>query len=76
MDQVFEGTPRAEIYLEERRVVRGEVSNDWGSDGVDGLLPPLSEPPIALLPLMTASEFLLACVNTVENADWIVSVRT
>jgi hypothetical protein len=31
MDQVFEGTPRAEIYLEERRIVRGEVSNDWGS---------------------------------------------
>ena len=36
---------------------------------------PLSLPPIALLPLTTASEFLLAWVKTVENADWIVSVR-
>jgi hypothetical protein len=31
MDQKFEGTPRAEIRLEGRRVVRGEVANDWGS---------------------------------------------
>src|SRR5262249_44917959 len=26
----FEGSPRAEIRLEERRVVRSEVTNDWG----------------------------------------------
>jgi hypothetical protein len=31
MDQKFEGAPRAEIKLEGRRVIRGEVSNDWGS---------------------------------------------
>ena len=31
MDQKFEGTPKAEIRLEGRKVVRGEVSNDWGS---------------------------------------------
>ncbi|HWG46043.1 MAG TPA: hypothetical protein VN688_24995 [Gemmataceae bacterium] len=31
MDQKLEGTPRAEIRLEGRRVIRGEVSNDWGS---------------------------------------------
>jgi hypothetical protein len=31
MDQKFEGTPRAEIRLEGRRVIRGEVANDWGS---------------------------------------------
>jgi hypothetical protein len=31
MDQVFEGMPKAEIRLEGRKVVRGEVSNDWGS---------------------------------------------
>ena len=31
MDQVFEGTPKAEIRLEGRKVTRGEVSNDWGS---------------------------------------------
>jgi hypothetical protein len=31
MDQKFEGTPRAEIRLEGRRVVRGDVANDWGS---------------------------------------------
>jgi hypothetical protein len=30
MDQKFEGSPRAEIRLEGRRVVRGEVTNDWG----------------------------------------------
>ena len=45
------------------------VSSDSGSDGVEGSLPPLSLLLIALLPLTTASEFLLACVNTVENAD-------
>jgi len=31
MDQVFEGTPKAEIKLDGRKVTRGEVSNDWGS---------------------------------------------
>lgn len=31
MDQVFEGTPKAEIRLEDRKVIRGDVSNDWGS---------------------------------------------
>jgi hypothetical protein len=31
MDQVFEGTPKAEITLEARRVTRGEVTFDWGS---------------------------------------------
>jgi hypothetical protein len=31
MDQVFEGTPAAEIRLEGRRAVRTEVSNDWAT---------------------------------------------
>jgi hypothetical protein len=31
MEQKFEGTPRAEIRLEGRRVIRTEVTNDWGS---------------------------------------------
>ena len=31
MEQKFEGDPRAEIRLEGRRVIRGEVINDWGS---------------------------------------------
>jgi hypothetical protein len=31
MDQVFEGTPKAEIQLEGRKVTRGQVSNDWAS---------------------------------------------
>jgi hypothetical protein len=31
MDQVFEGTPKAEITLQGRKVSRGEVSNDWGT---------------------------------------------
>lgn len=31
MEQKFEGTPRAEIRLEGRRVVRGPVTHDWGS---------------------------------------------
>ncbi len=31
MDQKFEGTPRAEIRLEGRRAIRGDVVNDWGS---------------------------------------------
>ena len=30
MEQRFEGTPRAEIRLEGRRVTRGDVTNDWG----------------------------------------------
>jgi hypothetical protein len=30
MEQRFEGTPRAKIRLEGRRVTRGEVTNDWG----------------------------------------------
>lgn len=30
MEQKFEGSPRAMIYLEGRRVVRTEVANDWG----------------------------------------------
>ena len=31
MEQKFEGTPQAEIRLEGRRVIRGDVVNDWGS---------------------------------------------
>jgi len=31
MEQRFEGNPRAEIRLEGRRVVRSEVTHDWGS---------------------------------------------
>lgn len=31
MDQVFEGTPKAELSLDGHRVTRGHVSNDWGS---------------------------------------------
>ena len=31
MDQVFEGTPQAEIRLENRKVIRTEVANDWAS---------------------------------------------
>ena len=31
MEQVFEGTPQAEIRLEGRKLVRGDVTNDWGS---------------------------------------------
>jgi hypothetical protein len=31
MDQKLEGTPRVEIRLEGRRVIRGDVVNDWGS---------------------------------------------
>jgi hypothetical protein len=30
MDQKFEVPPQAEIHLEGRRVVRGDVRNDWG----------------------------------------------
>jgi hypothetical protein len=30
MEQKFEGVPKADIRLEGRRVVRGEVANDWG----------------------------------------------
>ena len=31
MDQKFEGTPQAEIRLEARKITRGDVSHDWGS---------------------------------------------
>ena len=31
MEQRFEGTPHAEIRLEGRRLIRSEVSHDWGS---------------------------------------------
>lgn len=30
MEQRFEGTPKAAIFLRDRRVIRTEVSNDWG----------------------------------------------
>ena len=30
MDQIFEGTPKAEIRLHGHKVVRSEVSHDWG----------------------------------------------
>lgn len=30
MEQKYEGTPKAEIQLEGRRVTRGDVTNDWG----------------------------------------------
>ncbi|MBM82252.1 MAG: hypothetical protein CMJ78_16930 [Planctomycetaceae bacterium] len=30
MDQKFEGTPQAEIKLDGRKLIRGDVSNDWG----------------------------------------------
>jgi hypothetical protein len=30
MEQRFEGTPEAAIFLKGRRVVRTEVTNDWG----------------------------------------------
>jgi hypothetical protein len=31
MDQVFEGTPKAYLMLEDHKVIRTEVSNDWGT---------------------------------------------
>ena len=31
MDQQFEGLPNAEIRVEGRRLIRSEVTNDWGS---------------------------------------------
>lgn len=31
MDQRFEGQPKAEIRLEGNRLIRGDVTNDWGS---------------------------------------------
>ena len=31
MEQKFEGTPQAEIRLEGRKVIRGDVTHDWGS---------------------------------------------
>lgn len=30
MEQKFEGSPRAEIRLEGRKAIRGDVTNDWG----------------------------------------------
>lgn len=30
MEQKFEGTPQAEIRLEGRKLIRSEVTNDWG----------------------------------------------
>lgn len=30
MDQKFEGTPKAEIRLENGKLIRSEVANDWG----------------------------------------------
>jgi hypothetical protein len=30
MEQKFEGTPRAEIRLDGKRVIRTDVTNDWG----------------------------------------------
>jgi hypothetical protein len=30
MDQKFEGTPRAELTLDGKRVTRSDVTNDWG----------------------------------------------
>ncbi len=31
MDQKFEGTPKAALRLEGRKVIRGDVENNWGS---------------------------------------------
>ncbi len=31
MEQKFEGNPHADIRLEGRKVIRGDVLNDWGS---------------------------------------------
>jgi len=31
MEQKFEGDPRADLRLEGRRAIRGEVVNDWGA---------------------------------------------
>jgi hypothetical protein len=30
MEQKFDGSPKAEVRLDGRRLVRGEVANDWG----------------------------------------------
>jgi hypothetical protein len=30
MEQKFDGSPRAEVRLEGRRVIRSEVTHDWG----------------------------------------------
>ncbi|MFO0801888.1 MAG: hypothetical protein U0791_02020 [Gemmataceae bacterium] len=30
MEQKFDGTPKADVRLDGRRVTRGEVKNDWG----------------------------------------------
>ena len=50
------------------------ASSDSGKDGATALPPFPFE--IALLPLMTASVFAYTVVNTVLNADLIVSVST
>lgn len=31
MDQTFEGTPKAELRLDGRKVTRTEIANDWAS---------------------------------------------
>lgn len=31
MEQKFEGTPQAEIRLDGRKLVRSDITNDWGS---------------------------------------------
>ncbi len=31
MEQKFDGNPHADVRLEGRKAVRGEVANDWGS---------------------------------------------
>ena len=31
MEQKFEGTPKAEISLDGKKVTRGDVTDDWGS---------------------------------------------
>ena len=31
MDQKFEGTPKAALRFEGRKVIRGDVENNWGS---------------------------------------------
>ena len=55
MEQKFDGTPKAELQLDGRKVTRSDVSNDWGSrlqwrvtrDGKE----------VAALPARTAFDF-------------------
>ncbi len=54
--------------------LRTRARRPSGSDG--GMAPLSALPPIALLPVITASVFLYTCVKTVLNAALIVSVRT